>query len=620
MKALSSYWAGDTHRAMLGASSVEGRLAIALTPVRSIIRVIDDSQPPMTVDWAQVGSDDKGKPMSLSYTDFRGSRIAVNPLPIIENKLSPERQIDICTGFAMHEASHAKHSRDRFRYLLREEPDRIMTQQRGHPVTREVPVFEPMRIAAWLWNIVEDVRIEDATTRDWRGFGPYFAALLDWMWGEQSAQIEAHRFLYGPDLNAKLRLIFVACRFPERARQMAHAESILTDAVPATEVEWWHAWQQDYLSDRVDTPTTIQRGLDHLAEDKTTLAEMEKETKQERKERTAGEKLRAQIDRLIREGAGGITICVTETGEHTVLTRDQAESVDALVKQGLQTVSPIIKHRGALAPDIRVRKPQETAGSRRAYIGRPDAATEALRAALVFRSEDPRYEVKLQRSGEIDDEELYRHGMGDERVFTQRVVESRPDTLLGLLVDMSGSMRGGISDDSRKSKLQVAQRLAQLFLWATHDMEGVTTEVWGHTGDTDLGIGSDIFRLWESGDPMSRLGLISDIDNGDNYDGYAEAYCVNQMRDREQPQKVLILLSDGYPAGHGYGGREAQQHMRQVSQWASGQGVQVIQIAIDESLRPADQAAMFGEGNWVPYVNEQQLPRDLTRILGRFAK
>lgn len=616
MKALSSYWAGSSHRALSAGGSVTARLAIALTPVRSIIRVVDDSRPPMAVDWCKVGNDAKGKPLSMSYTDFTGSRIAVNPLPIIENKLSAAAQIDVVAGFALHEASHSKHSRDRWKYLIKKEWDRYSKRE------SDVPAFQPMRVASYLWNLVEDVRIEAATSRDWRGFAPYFDNLLDWMWTDHLEEDISRKGVgYGPKVEDKLRLVFAACRFPDKAKALAHAESKIpgSENVPA-EVEWWQAWQRDYLSDVTDVPTTLKRGLDHLAEDPAAKQEMEQMVKDEKAERLKGEKLRAQIERLMKEGVGNApSFCITEDGEVRPLTSAETEAVDKLVKEGLVTATPIITHRGSAKPEIRVSKPVETPSSRRAYVGRPDASTEALRAALVFRSERPRYDVKLQRSGELDDEELYRFGLGDDRLFSQHMIESVPDTYFGLLVDLSGSMMDG-HGDGYTSKLDTAQRLAQLFLWAAHDMEGVTSAVWGHTGDYEHGQGSDIYRLWEPGDPLSRLGLVSELGHGNNYDGYAIAYCADRMRTAEQPQKVLIVLSDGYPLGSNYGGHEAQNHMRNVCIWARSQGVEVIQIAIADEMRPVDQARMFGEGNYILYVNEKQLPRDLTKILGRFAK
>lgn len=592
MKPLSEWASRESIRALAAQTDDARRLAIGLTPVRSVVRVIDPSG--MTVDWAAVGRDEDGRLRSDSYTDFSGKgRIAVNPVAILENKLPPGEQVDVSVGFGMHEASHARHSRDVVKVLTR--------QEKG----RDVPAFEPLKVAAWLLNLVEDVRIESATSREWPGFAPYFGRVLDWMWERGSGSAT----LYGPDLKGKMKAVYAICRYPARLAAAEHA-------IPAPEIDWWKGWQENYLAGRLDAAATVEAALDHLREDPKTREEMDDLAKAERKEREAGERLAEQIKRLLAAASREYGDACT-TGSREVLVSDAlAKQVEDLVREGLVQVDPVVPD-GDGDPPMFVSKPSETAESRAAFVGKPDATVEAMRTALVFRSSEPRHEVKLQRAGDLDDEELWRWSAGEHRLYTERHVEAQPDALMGMLVDMSGSMEGYAGDEP---KIVVAQRLAQTMLWAAHDIEGVTCRVWGHTGDLSSDGESDVYRLWEPGDPMSRLGLIASMDHGDNYDGHAIAYCADIMRREPEAQKVLFVLSDGYPAGRNYGDRSAQNHMRRVTRWADTQGVTVIQIAIDRALRAADQARMFGEGNWVPYQSDRQVARDLTRLMARFAR
>lgn len=597
MKSLSDYWAEYTHRALAHTDDMAVKLALALTPIRSVVRVVDDHVPPFSVEYASVQG---GK--SVSYTDFKNGRIVINPLPILESGPEIGSALDVVIGFAMHEASHGKHSRDRYRDLVVTEKSNLG----GFFREREVPAFRPMRLACYLWNLAEDVRIEYETSKSWPGFGPYFGAVLDYMWSHLDSAVQGGEAedTPHPALVRALRTVYLACRYQGRWRERL-------DASEEPEVEWWSAWQADYLHGRADTKTTIQRGLDHLAQDPETKAEMETLTKDEKKEEAAGERIRAQIERLVKEGINGAYgVCVTADGEIVPLDGEIAERVDRLVREGLIESVPIRPANGASNPPLHIRKPEEASASRRAYIGRPDAESEALRAALVFRSSVPQFDVKLLRQGVLDDEELYRWGLGDYRVYSERIIEAKPDVFMGLLVDMSGSMAG--------RHLAIAQRLAQLFVWALHDQEGVTTQVWGHTGDTVKDSTVDLFRLWERGDPMSRLGLIETLYHANNYDGHAIAYCVRQLMDREEPQRVLFVLSDGLPSGTGYGGERGMRHMREVNEWARREGVEVIQIAIDDDLRPAEQSLMFGEGNWIPYISAAALPRQLARLMARW--
>ena len=586
---ISGDWAVGVAGRLRGKDDVN-RLAIALGPVRSIIRCVDSSTPPMAVDWAAVGQDERGSPLSQSHTDFRGARIAINPLPVLEDRLDPADQIDVCVGQALHEAFHSKHSRDIWlRTLIKQ--DQFL----------DVPAFEPLRVAVWLLNVAEDPRIEGLGTADWPGFRPYVDRLLDWLWDEQAR----HGLTGVPDevghtVAERMRVAFLGARYPGRVTGSSEA---------AQEALWWADWRQAYADGRVDAPGTVQAGLDRLGQDPAVGREMAEMAAKDEQERRAAETLRQMIERLVAEGVEGAPdACSSRGAEQSVLTEEEAEQVRELVREGLRTVEPVIRARGSRQPAVRVRRPVETAGSRRAYIGRPDPLTEAVRAALVFRQERPRHDVKLQRSGELDDEELWRFAAGDDRLFTERVVEARPDTALGMLVDISGSMLNG-------GRLARAQRLAQILLVAAMDTEGVTPWVWAHTGDSDAGEGADVFTIWEPGDPATRLGLLGSLDNGNNYDGHSLAVVVGEMAQREQPQKVVLVLSDGQPAGSNYGGAEAFAHMRQVCRWAESQGVSVISIAVDGGLRPADQAAMYD--HWLPFTSDRQLPRDLAALLRR---
>lgn len=591
---LSEFWGKHHHRAMDGASETM-RLAIALGAVRNIVRVVDRTQPPLTVDWARVSDDPDSPIRSLSFTDLRNGHIRLNPLPIMDGTLSAGRALDVVAGFGLHEASHSQESRPRASALVRRE--RV---DKAGSVYREVPIFEPIRVAAYLWNLAEDERIERVTESRWPGFGPYFDAVLGWMWTEMKADKEMPE-AYGPTLKDKLRVVFLACRYPTKAQ----AKYAGTAVEP--EIAWWKAWHDDYMTDRIDTATTIRRGLDHLAEEQVTKDELDKMVLDERAERKAGEQMAHQIERLIREGVKDtFEVCVGDNAEQGGLSDAQAAAVDDLVRQRLR----VVPGNGAGEAPLYVRRPTEDGSSKRAYVGQPDAKVEALRSALVFRPSAPQHDVKLLKQGALDEDELYRWGTGDDRVFSERVVEAKPDAYVGLLVDLSGSMVG--------HHLPIAQRLAQLLVWSLHDQEGVEARVWGHTADTDgAGPSSQVYELWQPGDPLSRLGLISTLPHSNNRDHQAIRYVVDQVAEAEQPEKIVIVLSDGLPQARGYGGREAMSQVRAVTKRAATRGIRVVQIAIDDDLRAHDQAAMFGD-EVVPYRDEASLPRQLATLLGRY--
>lgn len=584
---LSSWFLGEHHRRLGSGSPEPVRLALALNAVRSVVRIIDDTVPPLVVEWAAEG-EHEGKSFSMSYTDFKASHIRISPLPITERKLVTGAALDVCTGFALHEANHSKRSRRAFATLL-------------DLAQKEDPRATPLRVASWLMNLAEDVRIEAESNKEWPGFADYYQVVKDYMWSGQPITS------YGPKVADKMKLIYIACRYPERIVPgfLGKKKEL------AAEVAWWQAWQHDYLSGITDVATTIGRGIEHLGEDEKTRDEMQVMAGQEKAQREAGERLRQQLERLMQEGIEGAPmVCITDAGEIVPLDARTAAAVDALVREELIETKTKIRPNpgdGFRLPIVRVRRPEETPQSKRAYVGRPDATAQALRASLVFRASAAEHTSKLLDRGDLDEDELHRWPLGDYRLFKEHNIESRPDVFMGLLVDMSGSMNDGY-------KLPIAQRLAQLFVWALHDQPGVRTGVWGHTADRPEG--ADIFRLWETGDPLSRLGIISTEYHGNNYDSIAVEWVARRILEQPEPQKLLVVLSDGLPSASGYGGQPAMAHVRQVTDWAERQGCPVVQIAIDESLRMADQEAMFR--HVIPYQGEAALPRQLARLMGRW--
>lgn len=599
-----SAWAIGRHHRAYGGGDDAARLAIALSAARSVIRVVDRTVPPMAVEWSGA---------SRSGTDFQGHRVELNPDPVL--KKDPDA-LDLVSAFGLHEASHSQESRSRYKFLLRREditdPETIrrvsenektvFNKATGKP-TRLVPAFEPMRVAAWLWNVVEDVRIERVTSAEWPGSARYFVRLVDWIWTNRpEGEIPFKDRRYGGTLEDKLALVFATCRFADRV-------AYPSGSVEEEERAWWSEWQREYLDEVTDTPTTIARALDHLREDEQTAQKLDSMAAEEQAEREAGEKAMRQLERMIREGVKGApAACAPDEVVKVRLPRELAEDVRRLVNEQLKEHVPFVPAAGAANPPVRVRRPSEDYQSKAGYVGTPDSEVQAMRNALVFRASAPEYVERLLRTGNVDDDELVRWAAGDERIFNQKQIDAKPDVLMGLLVDLSGSMHG--------SKLETAQRIAQVVVWALHDAEGVETRVWGHTADVD-GSEAEVYRIWEPGDPLSRLGLISSLPHSNNADGHAIAYCAKQMFDAEQPEKVLLVLSDGLPHANGYGGDPAMSHIRSVCHWAQQRGVRVIQVAIDpHDLRPEEQAKMFPE--WIAY-DGGSLPRKIAAVMARFS-
>ena len=174
-----------------------------------------------------------------------------------------------------------------------------------------------------------------------------------------------------------------------------------------------------------------------------------------------------------------------------------------------------------------------------------------------------------------------------------------------MLIDCSGSMHGG--------NLARAQMLASVLLECFSTMPNARVKVRGHayTG----GDACNVYRIWEPGDPRTRLGLFEFVDSGSNYDGYAIEYCATEMLKDARPNetKLLIVLSDGRPnGGLQYRGMPAMKHVRRVTDAFGRKDIALFQIAVDSAVTSTDQSTMFA--NWIPF-DAHQLPMKLGRLL-----
>lgn len=607
---MSEWWSGMKSWST-GKSSNETKLAVMQKAIQVTLSVVDEGN-----KLIMKYSDDNDQP--VSYTDMKNNLVVISAKPVNDN-LEDGKALDIMSGFGMHEASHSKHTRNLFeKHVI--EPD-----------------LRPLAVSTLLANLAEDYRIERLTSEDFPGFEGYFQAALDYMWdcGEKAASkinpetgkpVGGWPTEYGPDLTSKFNAAIAIVKWEEPYRTKVSGPE--WDA----EFEWWTGWRDDYNTNKVDLKETVTRALAHL---RAATEEEKKKGKDKGDERAEGGKAGATSDELDKieanekaaEKAGaelgqaiddflakhGIKdFCTHRNHDEThKVSAGANEAIGQLIDDDVEFQEPDRRpgQHGRIPPVI-VTKPKESSHSKRYYSTDPDPMIGKYRAALVFRPDKEIHSTKLLKSGKVDGTQLYRWAVDDWRMFQQKGRKVDPSAYVYLLVDMSGSMGG--------EKLRAAQRMAKLFITALTSMDGVTPKVFGHTGDTNQE-SCDVYRIWEPGDAMSRNGLIMSLPHSNNYDGYAIEYVGKRLADesRNGEQRLLIVLSDGYPAGHSYGGDTAQAHVRTVvDELRAKYRIRTLQIAIDTSLDVERQSSMFDE--FIPYRPGDSLdsvPKRLTKWL-----
>lgn len=527
------------------------KMATTLRACRAVVQVVDPENK-LNVQYKQ-------EAMTSSWW---GNRVDLPVFPVKEIEDMHEC-MNTMGGFAIHEADHSKHTRP----LLVEQPE-VESFLKQSPVNMT------------LSNLLEDIRDERIELEENPGFASYIKKVREFMWSRGERTFKPWD---ESDVEGKLNGIITGTMYPER-------EVLDTSWTPI--IEKVNALVDEYCDDPI-----IIRNVNRLKE----LLEITPQDEQELKD-----KQREARDRGEEPGKNSLLPCEAVDAEAGV-SLSTKKKVEGLVEEEVETADPFDPKwlpNGQEPPTITILRPKYRGGT----LPKMDGHLAKAKAAIELRRAIPRADERLMASGELDEDELHRLYMGDMRVFRDITEEVVPASAIYLLVDMSGSMNMGYADYSaRLLKMEAAQRFAALLVTAMKSKPNLTVRVLGHTGDKleEYKDASDPFRgaatfyrLWEEGDNINRLSLITDLPAGNNYDSFAIAWAGELLSSETAEQKVMIVLSDGKPSGRGYGGEVGRQHVRRHVDALARKGIDVIQIAIDTELRPENQAEMYK--HWVP--------------------
>jgi uncharacterized protein YegL len=199
-----------------------------------------------------------------------------------------------------------------------------------------------------------------------------------------------------------------------------------------------------------------------------------------------------------------------------------------------------------------------------------------LRLKLQTRSRD-RYEYGKKR-GNLHNGSLHRVLSGNDKlaskVFRQRVVSDTNDTAVCLLVDCSGSMSGSKFDMACAGAGALGDALKPLNI--AYSIYGFTNTV----EEEDPMIW--VFSEFGSKTPTRELVARFKTASGhlmQNSDGDAIAYATARLGQRKEHRKVLLVLSDGSPAGRDHCG-DIVTYTKQTVEHAEKLGVDVYGIGI----------------------------------------
>lgn len=245
-----------------------------------------------------------------------------------------------------------------------------------------------------------------------------------------------------------------------------------------------------------------------------------------------------------------------------------------------------------------------------------------LRKALSVRfSDEEIVETELQE-GKIHGRRLPLARV-DSHVYHRKYTQEAVGFHAVLMLDESGSMLSHVRKPTPtvSSKLDAARELGIFLATSFVGIPNTSLNVASfstHYSSAKQVSGSDSYiKHLYSGEKVKPAEMYKKFGRfcggGSNYDHVAVKYGT-KILESKRGFRVLVMLNDGAPAGHSYGGESAEQAVRDAVVAAERQGIVVIQVAIEEfesSVKMYDRKLVF--------TDNQTLCSDFAKMIKKLA-
>lgn len=201
-----------------------------------------------------------------------------------------------------------------------------------------------------------------------------------------------------------------------------------------------------------------------------------------------------------------------------------------------------------------------------------------------------------RRSGRLHSANLTRMAVGDDRVFRRKHESRSKDVAVELVIDCSGSMSGSkitLATQAAYALSSVLERIRishEVICFTTGDIAGGDHEEMrkeevklGRAFTRRESLYMPILKSFNERlgvDVKSRFGWLPNCRiMAANVDGESIEIAARRLMARSETGKIMIVLSDGYPAASGDSGR-LNTHLKEVVLQTTKLGVNVIGIGI----------------------------------------
>lgn len=237
----------------------------------------------------------------------------------------------------------------------------------------------------------------------------------------------------------------------------------------------------------------------------------------------------------------------------------------------------------------------------------------SIQSSLMFRNTSEKLNSYGHRTGDIDENNLYKVFMNDDRVMLRTDVQNKKSIAIGLLVDESGSME-------TDGRIKEARNVSIILGESLKAVDGIECSIYGHSAEEVLHRGVTIREYYTPRHKdMSRCMEMAAREQ--NLDSWAIMHTAHLFyRDyHDYDRKIIFVISDGQPSGHSYGGPSAYAHMRSVSTACEKKGVEIYGVGIVNAYTEEIGKRMYGENRFVVLKDIKSSLGIMTRFIRQIA-
>lgn len=260
-----------------------------------------------------------------------------------------------------------------------------------------------------------------------------------------------------------------------------------------------------------------------------------------------------------------------------------------------------------------------------------NAFTERLRDDFSFKSKETSRKIFGYDSGRLHSSSLYKIGMDLDTVFYRKSTCDSDKIAICLLVDQSGSMKNDTGNNS--TRIREAAEVAYILAKLCKGIKDVDLTVIGFSAQEgsreahNMGLCSSeemnmrlIYDELDAEVPLDNI--LKMCGHGNNLDGYSLWHAAKHLQESRSgyKRKVMIVISDGQPNGHNYGGDSAHEHVSLCRRDARSRfGVETYAIGVANAYPSALGNKMYGAGNNIIINDVKSSIGYLSRFLNQLA-